>query len=401
MSYVPPKEVLAAYARVLVGFGLGGGNGIKPGDVVLVQVPEAAKPLFAPLRDVVLQAGGNPLMQFLPDGVDVARVYDIATPEQLAFFPATYYRGLVDQIDHRISIIAEADKYEFSRVSASKIMAMANAQKPYREWLNVAEAAGRYTWTLGMYGTPAMAADVGMSEEEYWQEIIQACYLDKADPIAVWRDLQIELQRICTKLDGLEIVSLHVEGEGIDLTVGLGAGRRWLAGGGANIPSFEVFISPDWRKTSGYIRFNQPLYRYGNKIEAVKLEFKDGLIVDASAKQGQELLREMIASEHANRIGEFSLTDTRHSPITRRMAETLFDENMGGPEGNTHLAVGNAYQESYPGDASTLKEEDWEKLGYNRSPVHVDIVSTEPRRVTATVPNGKQRVIYEHGRFTI
>ena len=89
----------------------------------------------------------------------------------------------------------------------------------------------------------------------------------------------------------------------------------------------------------------------------------------------------MIATEGADRIGEFSLTDRRFSRITRFMAQTLYDENVGGECGNTHIALGRAYQDAYDGDPGTLKAEDWERLGFNNSSVHTDVVSTTRRTV--------------------
>ncbi len=401
MAYTPSPELLARYADVLVNFALGGGSGIKKDDVVYVQVPECAKPFYVPLRDSIIKAGGHPIMQYLPDDVDVARMYELSSQEQLTFFPDKYYRGLVDQIDHRMAIIAEYDKYELKEVDPKKILAKANSIKPFRDWLNEKEAKGVYTWTIAMYGTPAMAADVSMTEEEYWEQIAIACYLDQPDPIASWRETYTELERIQAELNKLEIDTLHVEAEGIDLTVGIGPNRRWLGGSGRNIPSFELFISPDWRRTEGVISFNQPLYRYGNVIENVRLRFEKGLVVEATASKNENLLKEMIASENANKIGEYSLTDGRHSRITKVMGETLFDENIGGPEGNTHLAVGSAYQDSYPGDASTVTEQQWKDWGYNQSAVHTDIVSTARRTVTATVQDGSTKVIYKDGQFTV
>ena len=87
------------------------------------------------------------------------------------------------------------------------------------------------------------------------------------------------------------------------------------------------------------MRFNQPLYRYGQVIKDVYLRFENGIIVEFDASENKELLAEMIKIENANKVGEFSLTDGRHSHITRFMGETLYDENMGGPEGNTHIAI--------------------------------------------------------------
>ena len=103
----------------------------------------------------------------------------------------------------------------------------------------------------------------------------------------------------------------------------------------------------------------------------------------------------------ADKIGEYSLTDSRLSRIDKFMAETLYDENFGGMFGNTHLALGSAYKDSYPGDASSLTKEQWDALGYNDSVVHTDIISTKNREVTAWLPDGSTRVIYKDGHFLI
>ncbi len=83
------------------------------------------------------------------------------------------------------------------------------------------------------------------------------------------------------------------------------------------------------------------------------------------------------------------------------MAETLFDENIGGKYGNIHIALGSAYKDSYPGNIRNIKKNQWAKMGYNESVVHTDIMSTENRTVTAWLPNGKTLVIYKDGQFTI
>ena len=124
-------------------------------------------------------------------------------------------------------------------------------------------------------------------------------------------------------------------------------------------------------------------------------------MTEASASENEELLQEMLATENANRVGEFSLTDSRLSRITHFMAETLFDENMGGPFGNTHIAVGKSIQQCYDGNAEELSPGDWERLGFNESVIHTDIVSTTDREVTAVMRDGSRRTIYASGRFEL
>ena len=148
------------------------------------------------------------------------------------------------------------------------------------------------------------------------------------------------------------------------------------------------------------MKFNQPLYRYGNVINNIYLEFKDGLVTKAKAKIGNKFLQEILKSPNANKIGEYSLTDKRMSRITHVMAETLFDENIGGPYGNTHIAVGRAYKDCYRGDPASVSKKEWEKMGFNDSAEHTDIVSTTDRTVTAFMTGGSQKIIYEKGQFT-
>lgn len=398
--YHPPAAIIEKYARVLVDFALGGGAGIKPRETVFIQVPECAKPLLIELRRAVLRSGGYPITQYLPD--DITRdFFELANEDQLNFFPEHYLKGKVEQMDHVISILAETDKHELEGIDPQKLMNSQRAMKPYKDWRDAKENAGKLTWTLALYGTAAMAKEVNLSLEEYWEQIIAACYLADPDPIATWKKTAAEVERLKNTLNKLHIDRLHIEAPGTDLKVGLGEGRQWMGGSGRNIPSYEVFISPDWRRTEGTITFTEPLYSYGNLIKDVQLTFKKGRVVAASAKKGEAVLKEMISVENADKIGEFSLTDKKLSRITKYMGETLFDENVGGKYGNTHLALGSAYKDSYPGDPSDITDKGWKELGYNESVIHTDIVATSNRTVTATLPNGKNKIIYQNGEFVI
>jgi aminopeptidase len=402
--YTPPKKILERYADVLVNFALGGGKGIKKGDVVHLIAYEAAKPLFREIKIAILKAGGHIISDYRPDSGDRfpfdRDFFMHAAPHQLSFFPEKFAKGMVDQADHSIFILSEVDKHELEGISPKKMMERGLAWKPYMDWKREKENKGKYTWTLALYGTEAEAREAKMSLKEYWQQIIKACLLDKKDPIAEWKKLYRDLEKIRAKLNSLPMEKLHVEGPDADLWVHLGQKRAWMGGSGRNIPSFELFTSPDWRGTEGWIRFNQPLYRYGVLIEGVELVFKNGKVVKATAKKNEKVLKQMIATKNADRIGEYSLTDRRFSRITKFMAETLFDENIGGPHGNTHLALGASYHDCFVDDPGELSPEDWENLGYNDSSVHTDIISTAPRTVTAHMRDGSSRVIYKNGQFT-
>lgn len=403
--FTPPKIILERYADVLVNFALNGGKGIKKGEVVHLVCYEAAKPLFIELKRAIWKAGGHIISDYRPDSGDRfpfdRDFFKLAKPHQLKFFPRKYAKGLVGQIDHSLFMISEVDMHELEGIPPKKIMQRGLAWKPYMDWRREKENIGKFTWTVGLYGTYAMAKEAGISEKEYWGQIIKACFLDKKDPIKEWRRAYVKMEKIRLKLNALPIGTLHVKGPDADLWVHLGEKRQWKCGSGRNIPSFEHFTSPDWRGTEGWIRFNQPLYRYGVHIEGVELWFKNGRVVKAKARKNEQVLKQMIATKNADKMGEYSLTDKRFSRITRFMAETLYDENVGGPHGNTHLALGKSYQDCYKEDPGELSPEDWERLGFNDSSVHTDIISTAPRTVTAHMKNGTKKVIYKNGLFRI
>ncbi len=149
------------------------------------------------------------------------------------------------------------------------------------------------------------------------------------------------------------------------------------------------------------MRFNQPLYRYGNLIKGIELWFENGKVVKSKATQNYPVLKHMIATENADKVGEFSMTDKRFSRITKFMGETLYDENVGGPNGNTHIALGKSYHDCYDADPSKVTKEGWEELGYNNSTVHTDIISTAPRTVTAHMRDGSTKIIYKNGMYVL
>jgi aminopeptidase len=405
VSYKPDALVLERYADVLVNFALGSGDGVRSGEVVLVVASEAAKPLYVALMRAVVRAGAHAIGHYSPDddaSYNVTRdFFELASDEQIDFFPARYRRGLVDEIDHMVAVLSDADMQALEGVPPAKIMRRGTSMKPWMEWRSEKENAGKFTWTLGLYGTPAMAAEAGMSEADYSQQIIQACFLDEPDSIKRWREVSAQVSDYKTRLNALDIDRVRVLGEDVDLEIALGESRQWVGGSGRNIPSFEIFTSPDWRGTNGWIYFNQPLYRYGNLVNGIRLEFEAGRVVNATAEQGEALLREMVATENADKVGEFSLTDSRFSRITKFMAETLYDENFGGPYGNTHIALGKSYLDCFDGDPSGVDAAEAERLGFNDSSVHTDIISTTDRTVTATLRDGRQVVIYAGGQFRL
>ncbi|MGD9024804.1 MAG: aminopeptidase, partial [Desulfobacterales bacterium] len=216
-----------------------------------------------------------------------------------------------------------------------------------------------------------------------------------------WQHIYRQAQAIKRWLNRLPVTALHVKSKNVDLHISLGDKRRWVGISGRNIPSFEIFISPDWRGTQGTYYADQPSYRSGNYVRGIRLEFENGRLVQTIAVKGQDFVRHQLKMDHgASRLGEFSLTDKRFSRINRFMANTLYDENYGGPNGNCHIALGSSYSNTYAGKPVELTKPLKRKLGFNESALHWDFVNTEKKRVVALLKSGKKVTIYENGKFT-
>ena len=407
-SYTPSSNILEKYAALIVGFGIQNRNGSKPkkGSVVHFVVPEVAKPLYFHLQAAILNAGHHPLGEFVPSSTDEfpfrRNFFERANKAQLEFYPEESRNALVDQADCSILVLAPTSLQELATVPSRKLKAQTDARAGSIKHKRNKIDAGKLNWTIVLYGTDEAAAEAGLSPKQYWNQIIKACYLKDKDPVATWKKINRTVQQTASKLTDLEIQTVHMVGDDVDLTIGIGSDRCWQAGGGNNIPSFEVFTSPTWQEVNGWIHLNQPLYHQGSLIEGITLWFKEGIVVKSKAIKNHKLLQSLLKLENGNKLGEFSLTDGRLSKITHFMAETLYDENMGGKYGNTHIALGAAFKDCYRGKPKqSWTEADWSKRGFNNSILHADIISTSNRTVTATLPDGSETVIYTNGKFTI
>ena len=406
MSYTPSQKTLERFADVLINFGLGEGNGIRKGDVVNVVMTEVSRPLLPHLEKSIYKAGGHIILDYLPNGYsrythNGRALWEHGNEKQIKFFPKKYVDGILNSIDHMLVISAENNPFEYKGIDPKRIMATQQAWGHYlNKRLDVLQG-GKKSWCLTVYGTEAMARAARLSIEKYWGQIIKAMFLDKKDPIAHTKKVMEKIYAVQEKLNNLCIQKIHMLGEDIDLHLTVGSDRKWLAGRGSNVPSFEIFTTPDWRGTEGWIYFNTPLYRHGNSIEGIRLEFKKGKVVKASAKKNEKILKAELAIPYADRLGEFSLTDKRHSRINKFMATTQYDENFGGEYGNTHVAIGGGFKDAYVGKKKPKTDSEWRKLGINISAAHTDIFSTTNRTVTATLSDGSEKVIYKDGKFTV
>lgn len=391
---------LQRYAQVLIwGLKTARAEKYKKGDIVLVHYDLAALPLAEVVYSQLLDMGLNPVQRATLTPKMEHDFYTISNNKQL-IFNTPGDEGLFKAINGSISLRAPDSITHLSDVRPEKIGKKAVAHKYLNDILDRREAEGKFGWTLCLYPTTELARHAGLTLEEYSDQILQACSLKKTDPVAWWKTIYNDAQAIKKWLNSMKVMSYHIESEHVDLKVTPGHKRKWVGISGHNIPSFELFLSPDWRGTEGSFYADQPTYRSGNYVKGVRLHFKTGSVVKASAEQGEEFLIKQIAMDNgANKLGEFSLTDKRFSKISTFMANTLYDENYGGKSGNCHVALGASYSDTYDGDAAELTPDKKKDLGFNDSALHWDLINTEKKRVVAQLVSGKRVTIYEAGMF--
>ena len=388
------------YAEVLLwGLKIARKGRRKKNDTILIRYDLPALALAEKLFEKLLQMGRNPIQRLLQTPNMEKRFYETANNRQLTFLPPGE-EELYQQINGSIVLLAPESITHLSHIDPATIARPLKARKFLRDILDKREESGEFSWTLAMYPTQALARHAGMDLSEYAQQIVKACFLNRTEPVQHWQSLYRKAQSIKKRLNRLDIKTLRVESKNVDLEITPGQHRQWVGLSGHNIPSFELFLSPDWRGTRGVYYADQPTYRSGNLVEGIRVEFRKGKVVSATAEKGQTFLSKQLEMDAgADKLGEFSLTDKTFSKIDRFMANTLFDENFGGKYGNCHVALGSSYSDTYAGNPSELDKKTKNQLGFNDSALHWDIVNTEKKRVTARLSDGSQTVIYENGRF--
>jgi len=373
----------------------------KKGDIVLVRFNLRAIKLAELLQVRLLDRRLHPMLRMLATDRMEYNFFSRAEGEQLAFI-APGEKEMVNNLNGTIFLNAPESLTHLQSVDSRNITTATIALKPLRDILTRREENGLFGWTLCSLTTPQLAHHAGMSQKLYSEQIVKACYLNAANAVAKWEEIFSNAREIKQWLNSMRIVSYHIQSPRVDLRIAHGQQRRWIGISGHNIPSFELFISPDWRGTEGVYFADQPSYRNGNLVRDVRLEFTSGRVCAVDAEHGRTFVQEQVGMDAGSgRLGEFSLTDTRFSKIDRFMADTLFDENFGGRNGNCHIALGASYSDTFRGKPAELTKKRKQQLGFNDSALHWDLVNTEEKTVTAHLAGGRRQVIYDNGRFKI
>ncbi|UCG80659.1 MAG: aminopeptidase [Desulfobacterales bacterium] len=372
----------------------------KKNDVVLIRCDLAAVKLAQCLQAKILDMGMHPILRIGLTSEMERIFYERANNKQLAFQPPGE-KELHERLNGSLYLYAPESLTHLSDIDPRRIAKAAVARKPLRDILDERDEMGMFGWTLCMLPTAELAKQAGLSMRQYANQIIKACYLDRGNPVQAWKTIYNDAMVVKKWMNTINVKYYHIESESIDLRITPGKHRKWIGISGHNIPSFEIFISPDWRGTEGVYFANQPSFRSGNRVEGVKLEFKKGKAGKVAAKKGEDfVIKQLSMDKGASRVGEFSLTDKRFSKINKFMANTLFDENHGGRYGNCHIALGSSYSDTYDGNPADLTKETKAKIGLNDSALHWDLVNTEKKTVTAHLTSGAKVIVYENGMFT-
>ena len=321
-------------AQVLVHYSAG----VKKGDLVSIRGTSLAEPLVVALLEETLKAGGHPRVRLSPKSA-VEVLYKNASDEQLKFV-SELDRQEVEQLDVSIRVLSESNTRALSSIDPSRPALVSQARKSLQERFLERAAKGEMRWTLTAFPTEAYAQEAEMSLSEYEDFVYQACLLDEADPVAAWKNLAEQQERMADFLNGCK--ELHIKAADTDIRFGI-EGRKWInCLGDHNFPDGEVFTGPVEDSVEGHIRYSFPAIREGRHVDDIRLTFKAGRVVEATAAKHQDFLIAMLdQDEGARQLGELSLgTNYQVQKFTRNL---LFDEKIGG---TCHLAVGKGYPES-------------------------------------------------------
>ena len=368
---------LTTLANVLVNYSVG----VKPGQLVRLSGSPVAAPLIVELYRAAVAAGGHVFVRMAPE--ELGEIFlKTATDEQLQFVsPLATFEA--ERVDCSIGIWAESNTKAMTNVDPKRMGVMAAARKSISATFMKRAADGSLKWAGTQYPCEAAAQDAEMSLAEYEDFVFGAGLLDHPDPIASWKAVSERQQRLADFLEGKADYRVTAA-NGTDLRMSV-AGRHWVnCDGHENFPDGEVFTGPVLDSVNGTVVFSFPAVHHGREVQDVRLTFKDGKVVDASASKGEDFLISMLDMDAGSRLlGECAIGT--NFGITRYTRNTLFDEKIGG---TVHFALGAGYPETGNTNESGLH---WDMVVDLRQGGRIEIdgqpVSVDGRFVHDGFPN--------------
>ena len=339
----------------------------KPKETIGVEGPSEAEPLFEALYEELLKAGAYPVVRITPSSF-TDRFFRSAKPhhlDNLSPFEMSYAKV----VDGTVRIMASANTRALSSVDPSLQTRVAKARKPVRKILLAKK------WALTLFPTQAYAMDAEMSLSDFEDFVYKANFLDRDDPVAEWNALEKKHQKLIAKFRSADEV--RIVGPGTDLKMSV-KGRTFISSVAThNVPSGEIFTGPVEDSAEGHIAYDFPVCEGGREIDGIRLVFRKGLVVEATATKNQDYLLKMLDMDPgARRLGELGI-GTNYG-IQRFIKNILFDEKIGG---TVHLALGESYVETG---------------GRNKSALHWDMIK-DLRKDGALYVDGK--LLQKNGKF--
>jgi aminopeptidase len=346
------NERIERLAELMVRFGAN----VQPGQIVALSAEPGQETLVRAVAESAYRAGAKFVdLAIFDPYLKAARVRH-ADPNSLGYVPPWMGQRLLAIGEHRCARISLAG------VIAPHLMDDLDPDLVGRDMLPRLREGGKLlnerstNWTIGPCPTsdwaemvyPDLDPDVAL--ERLWEAIGRVCRLDADDPVAAWTARLDQLADVVGRLDGLRLDAIHFEGPGTDLTVGLLPTSRWEAAKMEtadgivhvpNLPTEEVFTTPDPERTEGFVTSTKPLLVSGAILTGLRVRFDRGRAVEIEADQGAGTLRSLAErDEGAPRLGEVALVDRhgRIGPLETVFFETLLDENAA-----SHIALGQGF----------------------------------------------------------
>jgi aminopeptidase len=368
---------LSEYARLAVRVGLN----LQPGQILGVNALLEQAPLARAVAREAYLAGAK-YVDVLYTDQHVRRAHIESAPEDaLDWSPPWLVKRLEDLAEGGGALFGIAGNPEpelFSDLDGARV-----GRARMRE---VSEASLRLTdglcnwsivacpnegWAKTVFGEPDL--------ERLWDAVAAAVRLDEPDPVTAWREHLAKLVQRADALNRRRFDALRYRGPGTDLTIGLHPESTWIAASDTvrgiefvpNMPTEEVFTTPDARRADGTVRATYPLQIQGTIVRGLEVRFENGRAVDVRAEQGEEMMRAHVASDDgAARLGEVALVDgsSRVGRTGIVFYDTLFDENAA-----SHIALGMAILKGVDG-SSALSAEERQARGVNHSSIHTDFM---------------------------
>ena len=356
------------------------GANVQPGQLVEVSASVEHVPLVRAVAGAAYRAGARYVDVRYGDPHVRRALIERAPDEVLQWTPPwllSRSRAFGDENAAVIALTGEAEPDLFADLSGERV---GRARMRDLAAEGVRQLNGRLNnWTVIACPNEGWARQVfGEPDvERLWEAVITCVRLDQDDPVAAWREHAVSLGARARALNELRLDALHFHGGGTDLTIGLLHESRWLGAESerfdglpyiANMPTEEVFTTPDARRTEGVAQITRPLPLLGSVVRGLELRFEAGRIVDVQADAGADVVRGQISvDEGAAQLGEVALVDasSRVGQTGLTFFDGLFDENAA-----CHMAWGTCYTEALMGNEAVA--------GANQSSVHTDVMIGGP-----------------------